>query len=222
MTADERDGPLLELDEIVVRYPSRGGGGEVTALAATTLSLADGAFVCVAGRSGSGKTSLLHVAAGLLVPSGGDVRWRGDSIVRLSEGERARRRLELVGFVFQSSGLIGSLTAAENVALPGRPRGRDRRARALELLAEVGLADRADHFPSQLSGGEQQRVGLARALYADPAALLFDEPTANLDRATADAIIELMVELNRAGRSILVASHDDHLIGRAETVIRLE
>jgi ABC-type lipoprotein export system ATPase subunit len=222
----EHEDALLELEEIVVRYPGRDGTGPLTALPSTSLSLASGGFTCVAGRSGSGKTTLLHVAAGLLVPSAGDVRWRGDSVLRLSEAARAKRRLELFGFVFQAGGLIGSLTAAENVALPGAPAGPTRRGsrsvRARDMLAEVGLLDRADHFPSQMSGGEQQRVGLARALYADPAALIVDEPTANLDRASADAIIEVMVELNRKGRGLLVASHDERLISRAQRVLRLD
>jgi ABC-type lipoprotein export system ATPase subunit len=223
MAADE---VLLELDECVVRYPGRDGAGTLTALTSTSLALSGAGFTCVAGRSGSGKTTLLHVAAGLLKPSAGDVRWKGDSILGLSEGERAKRRLSLFGFVFQAGGLIGSLTALENVALPGVPAGQARKGsrsvRARDMLAEVGLLDRADHFPSQLSGGEQQRVGLARALYADPAALIVDEPTANLDRANADAIIEVMVELNRKGRGLLVASHDDRLIGRAQRVLRLD
>jgi ABC-type lipoprotein export system ATPase subunit len=217
---------LLDLVDVVVRYPGRDSSGPLTALPSTSLSLAAGAFTCVAGRSGSGKTTLLHVAAGLLVPSAGEVLWRGESVLGLREGERARRRLALFGFVFQAGGLIGSLTAAENVALPGAPTGRERRinrgARARDMLAEVGLLDRADHFPSQLSGGEQQRVGLARALFADPAALIVDEPTANLDRANADAIIDVMVELNRKGRGLLVASHDERLIGRAGRVLRLD
>jgi ABC-type lipoprotein export system ATPase subunit len=220
------DEVLLELDECSVRYPGRDGSGTLTALTSTSLTLARAGFTCVAGRSGSGKTTLLHVAAGLLKPSAGDVRWKGDSILGLSEGERAKRRLSLFGFVFQAGGLIGSLTALENVALPGVPAGQarrgSRRVRARDMLAEVGLLDRADHFPSQLSGGEQQRVGLARALYADPAALIVDEPTANLDRANADAIIEVMVELNHKGRGLLVASHDDRLIRRAQRVLRLD
>lgn len=217
---------LLDLVDVVVRYPGRNEGGPLTALPSTSMSLAAGGFTCVAGRSGSGKTTLLHVAAGLLAPSSGEVLWRGSPVLRLREGERARRRRELFGFVFQAGGLIGSLTAAENVALPGAPAGRSRGfsrlARARDVLAEVGLLDRADHFPSQLSGGEQQRVGLARALYADPAALIVDEPTANLDRASADSIIEVMVELNRKGRGLLVASHDDHLITRAWVVLALD
>ncbi|TAM62874.1 MAG: ATP-binding cassette domain-containing protein, partial [Chloroflexota bacterium] len=145
-------------------------------------------------------------------------------ITRLSESARAGRRGGFIGYVFQNAGLLPALTAAENVALPGLPEGSeaDGRTRARELLATVGLAGRDRHFPAQLSGGEQQRVGIARALYGEPPLLLVDEPKANLDRVAADAVIALLAGLAGPGRGLLVASHDPALIARADAVLHLE
>jgi ABC-type lipoprotein export system ATPase subunit len=182
-----------------------------------------GEFVVVAGRSGSGKTTALNVAAGLIRPSGGDVRWLGDSIQGTGSDELAERRARFVGLVFQTASLIETLTAAENVALAAIAAKAPRSpTRVAELLEGVGLAGRASHFPGQLSGGEQQRVAVARALYADPPVLIVDEPTANLDRRTADGIIRLLENLRAAGRGLLVASHDPEVVKAATTVIELE
>jgi ABC-type lipoprotein export system ATPase subunit len=196
----------------------------VTVFENLNLSLAKGEFVAVAGRSGSGKTSLLLVAAGLLPPSAGEVRWAGRSVAGASEAELARLRSQLFGFVFQGGGLIASLTAAENVALPRVPTTvpQAKAARVRDALEAVELSDRAQHFPSQLSGGEQQRVGLARALVSDPATLIVDEPTASLDRGAADHIIDLLCDLNQQGRGLMVATHDARLIERAGRVVRLD
>jgi predicted ABC-type transport system involved in lysophospholipase L1 biosynthesis ATPase subunit len=216
--------PLLELSAITFCYPARDGGPPLTVLEDLSLRAEAGRLLCVAGRSGSGKSTLLAVAAGLLLPAAGSVRWAGEPIAGLSESARARRRRGFIGFVFQNAGLLPALTAAENVALPGLPAGDqpDGRARAREVLEAVGLEGRARHFPAQLSGGEQQRVGIARALYAAPPLLIVDEPTANLDRASADAIIALLAGLAGPERGLLVASHDERLIGRADAVFRLE
>ena len=216
--------PLLALEGVTFRYPARDGGPPLTVLDDCSLRAAAGGLLCVAGRSGSGKSTLLLLAAGLLLPSAGTVRWQGAAIEGLSESARARRRRGYLGFVFQNAGLLPALTAAENVALPGLPDGdgRDGRVRARELLAMVGLDGRARHFPAQLSGGEQQRVGIARALYGEPPLLLVDEPTANLDRASADAIIDLLAGLAGPERGLVVASHDTRLIARADAVLRLE
>lgn len=216
--------PLLVLEGIAMRYPGRDGSGPLSVLDGIDLELRPGELLCVAGRSGSGKTTLLNIAAGLLRPSAGSVWWQGRDLAGLDEDRLAQLRGESIGIVFQSSGLIPSLTAAENVALPGMPRGvkADGRRRARELLEQLGIAGRERHFPAQLSGGEQQRVAVARALYADPAALLVDEPTANLDRATADQVIELLVGLRSAGRGLLVASHDTSVVERADRAVRLE
>lgn len=215
---------LLALSGVSKVYPSRDGSAPIRVFEGIDLELRCGELVCVAGRSGSGKTTLLHIAAALISPTSGVVRWRGVDPAELGDAERSALRRETLGIVFQDAGLIGTLTAAENVALPGLPAGlgRDARRRARELLELVGVAGRANHFPSQLSGGEQQRVGIARALFADPPVLIVDEPTSNLDRRTADAIIELLTSIRAAGRGLLVASHDAHLIARADRVVPLD
>jgi len=220
----EIDVSLLRLDDVSVTYPGRDGGGTVEVLKSLSLSARRGRFTCLAGRSGSGKTTALRVAAGLLRPTQGTVTWEGEQVGSLTEDARVRRRGELIGFVFQSGGLVAALTAAENVALAGLATGIGRAGqdRARSVLELVGFpSTRARHLPSQLSGGEQQRVGLARALFRDPPVLLVDEPTANLDRRSADEIIELLVGLTESDRALLVASHDRALIDRADTVIEL-
>jgi ABC-type lipoprotein export system ATPase subunit len=215
---------LVELDGVGFAYPGRDGTAPLVVVDHFRLRVQEGEFVCLAGRSGSGKTTLLHLASGLLAPGRGAVRWRGEDVAGLPEREAAARRRELFGIVLQGGGLVETLTAEENVALPGPPSGTPRgsaRARASGALDRVGLAGRGGHLPSQLSGGEQQRVGIARALYADPAMLVADEPTANLDRVSADQVIELLASLHTAGQTLLVATHDEHLIAAAERVVRL-
>lgn len=215
--------PVVEMVAISVSYQGPGSQERLRVLDRVSLAARPGEFVVVAGRSGSGKTTLLHAAAGLLRVADGEVRWQGTPLDDLTSDEVATRRRSLIGIVLQSGGLLDQLTAAENVALPRVPDGvrTDARRRALDLLALVGLAGRARHYPAQLSGGERQRVALARALFADPEILIADEPTANLDRATADRLIDLMAELNADGRTMLVASHDPNLIARADHLIEL-
>ncbi len=221
---DAIEAPLLALSGVSKLYPSRDGSGSIRVFEGIDLEVRAGELVCVAGRSGSGKTTLLHIAAALVAPTSGVVRWRGVDPAGLRDAERSALRRETLGIVFQDAGLIGTLTAAENVALPGLPAGlgSDARRRARELLELVGVEGRAHHFPSQLSGGEQQRVGIARALFADPPVLIVDEPTANLDRRTADTIIDLLASIRAAGRGLLVASHDAHLVARADRVVALD
>jgi ABC-type lipoprotein export system ATPase subunit len=184
--------------------------------------------VCLAGRSGSGKSSLLYVAAGLVQADAGSVKWLGEEVSGIRTSEVAARRRHIIGFVFQSGGLVDLLTAAENVALPGLTRdGRSAsraevRARAAALLELVELSDRARHFPAQLSGGERQRVAVARALFHDPALLIVDEPTASLDAASAQHMVDLLRRDRDAGRAILVASHDEHVLSGADRVVRLD
>ncbi len=216
-------GPLTMRD-IAMHYARAEGAGRIQVLDGIGLTLLPGELLCVAGRSGSGKTTLLNIAAGLLRPSSGSVLWRGRDPFSLSLNEQAAARRELLGIVFQGGGLIGSLTAAENAALPGlRPGAVVRpRERVAEVLASVGLSHRASHFPSRLSGGEQQRLALARALFAEPDVLIVDEPTANLDRRTADSIGDLLRGLCGERRSVLVASHDPGMVERADRVLRLE
>jgi ABC-type lipoprotein export system ATPase subunit len=215
-------GNLLWVDDINVTFRSPGQDA-IVVLNGFSAHVAARELIVAAGRSGSGKTTLLNVAAGLLQPSHGSVHWAGTNIGGLRRDEVARRRAGFIGYVFQNAGLIDSLTAAENVALPGLPDGAPlSRTRALELLEAFGVARRSGHFPAQLSGGEQQRVAIARALYTDPPLLIVDEPTANVDRQTADEIVEELVRLRDRGRGLLVASHDPHLIGAADRVVQIE
>lgn len=215
---------LLSLESIGVSFKAPGTVERLAILVDVSLAVEAGMMVAVVGRSGSGKTTLLHVAAGLQSPDVGTVRWMGEGVAAMSATERARYRRRHVGVVFQSASLIGSLTAAENVAVPGMPDGvrGSGSKRAAMLLDEVGLAHRGRHFPSQMSGGEQQRTAFARALYSDPGLLLVDEPTANLDKTTAAGIIELMVDLRSARRGMLVATHDAALASRADCVMSLD
>jgi putative ABC transport system ATP-binding protein len=201
----------------------RSGDHELTVLRDVSFTIPAGAFVAIAGPSGSGKTTLLGLLAGLDTPTAGTVLLDGVDLAALSEDDRAALRGQKVGFVFQSFQLIPTLTALENVEVPLELRGeRSARARALELLARVGLADRTHHYPAQLSGGEQQRVALARAFVNAPRVLFADEPTGNLDSATGARIIELLEELNRdAGTTLVLVTHDPALAGRAGRIIRL-
>jgi ABC-type lipoprotein export system ATPase subunit len=216
--------PLLELLGVGMTYPLRGSIPAVRVLDGVNLSVRPGELIGLAGRSGSGKTTLIRIAAGLQRPTEGEVRWNGSSIASLSDDALAQRRGHQLGIVFQGGALIESLTAAENVALAGVASGvrRPDRELVMRLLHLVGLEERARNFPAQLSGGEQQRVALARGLFHDPPLLLVDEPTANLDRATGDALIGLLRQVAAAQRSLLVASHDPHLLAVADRVISTE
>ena len=199
------------------------GGRHVDVLTEVTLDVPPGQFVAVAGPSGSGKSTLLGLIAGLDQPTTGYIRVAGVEITRLSEDALARFRLNTLGYVFQAYHLIPTLTALENVAVPLELAGDpDALPRATALLAEVGLADRAHHYPVQLSGGEQQRVAVARAMARRPALLLADEPTGNLDSGTGKQIIELLVGLRDTLASTLVlVTHDAALAARADRVVTL-
>jgi putative ABC transport system ATP-binding protein len=202
------------------------GPGRVVALDGIDLQVGPGEFVAVAGPSGSGKTSLLNLIGVLDAPTSGRILIDGQDVARLSEARQAELRLAGIGFVFQRFNLIPVLSAAENVELPllFRP-GIDaaqRRERVHQALERVGLADRGRRRPAQLSGGEQQRVAVARALAARPRVVLADEPTANLDHETGTPVIQLMHELNREeGATFLYATHDPELIRLADRVVRL-
>ena len=198
------------------------GGREITVLRDTTFDLEPGAFLAVTGPSGSGKSTLLGLLAGLDRPTGGRVVLDGHDLAALTEDGRARVRAEAVGFVFQSFHLIPTLTARENVQVPLELRGEDGQARAEELLERVGLGDRGHHYPAQLSGGEQQRVAVARAFAHRPKILFADEPTGNLDAANGQNVIALLGELNREqGTTVVLVTHDPDLARLARRVIRL-
>ncbi|MEO8448884.1 MAG: ABC transporter ATP-binding protein [Gemmatimonadota bacterium] len=212
--------PMLVCEGLTQTYPS--GGRQLRVLNNITFSIERGGIVAIVGPSGSGKTTLLGLLAGLDRPSAGSVRLDGQDLGAMTEDQRARLRSEKVGFVFQSFQLIPTLTAQENVQVPLELRGEPADARARELLDRVGLGERADHYPAQLSGGEQQRVALARAFAARPHVLFADEPTGNLDAKTGATIIELMIALNRElGTTLVLVTHDRDLAGLASRVIRL-
>ncbi len=201
----------------------RSGDNRLTVLRDVNFAIPQGAFVAIVGPSGSGKTTLLGLLAGLDTPSTGQVILDDSDMTAMDEDQRARLRGQKVGFVFQSFQLIATLTALENVQVPLELRGESGAGeRAKELLARVGLADRLDHFPTQLSGGEQQRVAIARAFANAPRILFADEPTGNLDSDTGARIVELLEALNRESRTtIILVTHDHGLAARAERIIRL-
>jgi ABC-type lipoprotein export system ATPase subunit len=174
---------------------------------------------CLAGRSGSGKTSILRVAAGLVRPSGGDVAWAGESLAALKDDAITQRRRDFIGYLDQGGVLVGGLSALENALLPAVPGRRTRglEPRARGLLERLGVGHRASHRPDQLSVGERQRVALARALLLEPAVLMVDEPTASLDRTSADSVIDLLASLAAEGIAVLVAAHDEHLVAAADS-----
>jgi len=212
---------MLRCEGLTQTYLS--GGRPLTVLKNISFTLEDGGFLAIVGPSGSGKTTLLGLLAGLDRPAAGKVWLDGVDLAGMNEDARARLRAEKVGFVFQSFHLIPTLTARENVQVPLELRGEaGAEARATELLARVGLGDRMEHYPAQLSGGEQQRVALARAFSTRPRLLFADEPTGNLDGRTGHTIIDLMLELNRElGTTLVLVTHDIELARLARRTIRL-
>lgn len=198
--------------------------GTLTILADVSFRVEAGETVAVVGASGSGKSTLLGLLAGLDVPSTGSVRIAGRDLNALDEDGRAALRAELVGFVFQSFHLLPALTALENVMLPLELAGAaDARERARKILGEVGLGERVDHYPNQLSGGEQQRVAIARAFATEPKILFADEPTGSLDTRTGDRIIDLLFDLNaRRGTTLILVTHDERLAERCAHRLTLD
>ncbi|HEX2252303.1 MAG TPA: ABC transporter ATP-binding protein [Thermoanaerobaculia bacterium] len=221
--------PAIRLAGITKTY--REAGRERVVLAGVDATIATGDLVVLLGRSGSGKSTLLHLVGGIDTPSAGEVEVGGCSLGRLGERERTLFRRDHIGFVFQFFNLIPTLTVEENLLLPlelqGRAgpgaEGRAERRRALDLLAEVGLADRAGQFPDRLSGGEQQRVAVARALAHDPLLVLADEPTGNLDLDTGLQVLDLLDRLTRrAGKTLVMVTHAPEVVGIADRILRIE
>jgi putative ABC transport system ATP-binding protein len=199
------------------------GDHPLTILHPLDYTIAAGQFVAIVGPSGSGKSTLLGLLAGLDAPSTGSIAIDGTDITRLSEDALAKLRGEKIGFVFQFFHLVPSLTAVENISVPMEIAGRrDAMARARQLIGEVGLADRAHHYPSQLSGGEQQRIAIARALANDPPIVLADEPTGNLDSGTGRIILDLLLNVRRTrGATLVLVTHDAELAALADTRLTL-
>lgn len=214
--------PVVEVSRLS-RTVVSDGGAELHILDDVSFDIMAGEAVAIVGASGSGKSTLLGLLAGLDSPSGGTVRIRGQDLFALDEDGRAALRGACVGFVFQSFQLLPALTALENVMLPLELAGRrDARAEAEAWLGRVGLAGRLGHYPRQLSGGEQQRVAVARAFAPGPALVLADEPTGNLDVATGEAVIELMFSLNaESGTTLVLVTHDTALAARCGRSLRL-
>jgi putative ABC transport system ATP-binding protein len=198
--------------------------GELRILDGIDLEINAGESVAIVGASGSGKTTLLGILAGLDLPTSGSVELAGKEITAMDEEARALVRGEHVGFVFQTFQLLASLTALENVMLPAELRGDPQaRSEALALLDKVGLGDRVTHYPRQLSGGEQQRVAMARAFASNPDILFADEPTGNLDTSTGARIIELLFALNAEfGTTLILVTHDDRLASRCSRIVEIE
>ena len=213
---------LLQADLLTKTYQS--GSRSLTVLRDVTFSIERGSSCAIVGPSGSGKTTLLGLCAGLDRPTSGSVHLNGTRLNDLSEDDLAELRNQQVGFVFQTFQLIPTLTAVENVMVPMELRGgRQAGPRAQDLLQQVGLSDRAAHYPAQLSGGEQQRVALARAFINQPKILFADEPTGNLDEETSHKVEELIFRLNsEAGTTLLLVTHDLELASRAQRIIRLK
>jgi len=216
------DEPILHVRQLSKTFPT--AGGPLTVLDAVDFSLPAGSTCAIIGPSGSGKTTLLGLCAGLDRPSSGSVVLAGHSLHTVSEDERARIRNREVGFVFQNFQLIPTLTALENVMVPLELQGdASARGRSMELLEMVGLAARQDHYPSQLSGGEQQRVAIARAFSNRPKILFADEPTGNLDATTAASVVHSLFELNRSfGTALVLVTHDLELARLAQRVFRMK
>ncbi|MBX9928870.1 MAG: ABC transporter ATP-binding protein [Gemmatimonadaceae bacterium] len=216
--------PIATLRGVTRRYET--GSGAFDALSDVTLAIGGGQFTVVIGESGSGKSTLLGLLAGIDRPSAGRVQVGATDLTGLSERELSRWRGRALGLVFQFFQLLPTLSVCENVMLPmdfcGSYPARERRARALTLLEQLGIADQADKLPSRLSGGQQQRAAVARALANDPPLLLADEPTGNLDSRTSSTMLELLAGLSRAGRSIVMVTHDARAMSRADRAITLE
>ena len=198
------------------------GGSQIPVLRGIDLDIVAGESVFLCGASGAGKTTRLYTLAGLETPESGTVEFEGQSLYSLSGNALARLRNQHMGFVFQSYFLLPELTALENALVPAMIRGTSAQARAMELLERVGLRDRMHHLPAELSGGEQQRVAIARSLINDPSILFADEPTGNLDSKNGEVIMALLLDLARdGGRTLVVVTHDEHLAQRGDRTVRI-
>ncbi len=216
------DETVLSLDKISKTFSS--GSRSLEVLKQSSFNARAGESIAVVGPSGSGKTTLLGICAGLDTPTSGEIKLNGVSLGELSEDQRSGVRNRFVGFVFQNFQLLPTLTALENVMVPLELRGEgDVESEAKDLLKKVGLGERVDHYPVQLSGGEQQRVAIARAFINRPRILFADEPTGNLDSDTSHSIEDLLFELNRKfGTTLILVTHDGELASKTDRVLRID
>lgn len=221
MSQDSTPHPIVSLKAVDLTLDSR--AGPVNILKSVSLDVADGQTIAIVGPSGSGKTSLLMIMAGLEKPTLGSVEVAGHDFAKLNEDQLAIARGENIGVVFQSFHLVPTMTAQENVALPLEFAGvGEAFERAAQYLDDVGLTHRKDHYPAQLSGGEQQRVALARALVVQPKLLLADEPTGNLDSSTGAQIVDLLFDLQvKRSATLVLITHDENLARRCDRVVRM-
>ena len=222
MTDRESLIPVIEAQGLARTY--RLGSTEVQALRGVDLRIAPGEFAALMGPSGSGKSTLMHLLGCLDTPTAGKYRLEGRDVSGLSHDERARLRNSRIGFVFQTFNLLPLLSALDNVALPLLYQGRtpDVKKRATTALEQVGLAERVEHRPTELSGGERQRVAIARALVVEPALLLADEPTGNLDSKTGEEILRLLEDLHASGRTLLLVTHDAGVAAHAGRIVQMQ
>ena len=222
MAAESATAPVLALEDVTKRYSM--GDVVVEALRGVSFDVLAGEYVAIMGESGSGKTTLLGILGCLDRPTSGSYKLVGQEMSALPETARARVRGDRIGFVFQAYNLLSRSNAYQNVELPlvyARVPARERRPRVLAALEEVGLADRVSHYPNQLSGGEQQRVGIARALVTDPSVVLADEATGNLDSASADEVLEIIDRLHESGTTIVLVTHSHDVAQRASRILRV-
>ncbi len=221
MSIEQASAPVIEMEGVHKFFQM--GQHQVHAVCDINLRIEPGEFVAIVGPSGSGKTTLLNLIGCLDLPSEGSYRWRGRDVTTLNDAQLSRLRGESIGFIFQDYSLLPRLSALRNVELPRYyATGRGDRKRAQELLAQVGLAERAHHRPVELSGGEQQRVAVARALMNKPTLLLADEPTGNLDSVSGQELIHLLKRLNEEqGLTLVVVSHDPSVSGQARRILRM-
>ncbi len=214
---------VLKLENTCKTYVM-GKGIQVKALCNAYLTVSEGEFLCVLGPSGSGKSTLLHIIGLLDRPSEGKVFIDGKDVSKMTSEEQARIRGKKIGFVFQTFNLVPSLKAWENVALPLVIQGigaAERRRRAVKILTDLGMGDRADHYPSQLSGGQRQRVAIGRALSNEPRVVLADEPTGNLDSKTGAGVLEIFRRLHKEGKTIVIITHDESITDVAQRIVRI-
>jgi putative ABC transport system ATP-binding protein len=217
-----RDEPLIRMRGITKVFHTE--EMETLALADVSFDLNRGEYVAISGPSGCGKTTLLSILGLLDTANGGEYMLAGESVTRLGRAARERVRNRQIGFIFQAFNLIGELTVFENIELPLTYRDMaadERKRRVIDALERVGMSHRAKHFPAQLSGGQQQRVAVARAVVGDPAILLADEPTGNLDSANGEAVMELLRELNQNGATICMVTHDHRYAEHADRTVHL-